>query len=383
MKPYQILTIGRTPDNLKEAVQTLAPDRYTILVADTEEHYLDQAANGQVDLAFLELMDDTNSPSDLCKKLKKNKSTKSIPIIISTPSKTTSSIVSYFESGAFDVLTPDAEPEYIQKRLDVAINTYHAGMALEKKLKRAKETAFSAMEDSSELGKIITFMERSASCMSYAKLAELCFATFTDLNVSGSLVFHTRKNDLYFSDDQSEKPLELKLIQKFKEVFDNTTEMCSRFKTFSNRIMIASSQCSLLVRNAPEDPVKQGRMRDILGALINGLDSRAQSIAAELTHERSKEMTKKLIALTRNTMVDLEVLFSEHEKETTAIMDNLMYRTEEGLSILGLTEEQENYFFSLIEHSMARLVTLYRQGVEIENHFQNILQALTKLCGEL
>ena len=304
-------------------------------------------------------------------------------MIISIPSKNIDSIVDGFESGAFDVISPESAPEHLQKRLEVALNTYHAGKALEKKLKRAKETAFSAMEDSSELGKIITFMDKSATCMGYAKLAELCFETFTDLQVSGSLVFHTRTADLYFSDDQSEKPLELKLILKFKEVVDNTSEMCSRFKTFSNRIMIASTYCSLLIRNAPDDPMKQGRMRDILGALINGLDSRAQSINASIIHERSKEMTKELISLTRNTMVDLEALFSEHEKETTGIMDDLMRKTEEGLSILGLTEEQENYFMDLIEHSMSRLVTLYKQGVEIDNHFQNILQALTKLCSDI
>lgn len=383
MKPYQILTLGSTPPSLTQAVQALAPDRYTLLAADNEQHYLEQAASGEVDLAFLQLLDDSSDPSSLCKSLKKNKATKNIPVIISIPSKNIDSIIAGFESGAFDVITPESNPEHLQKRLEVALNTYHAGKALEKKLKRAKETAFSAMEDSSELGKIITFMDKSSVCMSYAKLAELCFETFTDLNVSGSLVLHTRTADLYFSDDQSEKPLELKLILKFKEVVENSSEFCSRFKTFSNRIMIASNHCSLLIRNAPDDPVKQGRMRDILGALINGLDSRAHSINAAIVHERSKEMTKQLIALTRSTMVDLEALFMEHEKETTGIMDDLMRRTEDGLSILGLTEAQENYFMELIEHSMGRLVKLYSQGVEIDNHFQNILQALTKLCGEL
>lgn len=383
MKPYQILTLGSTPPSLTQARQALAPERYKLLVADDEAHYIEKAGSGEVDVAFLQLLDDAPNPSELCKKLKKNKSTKNIPVIISVPSKNIDNIVDGFESGAFDVISPEAEPEHLQKRLEVALNTYHAGIALEKKLKRAKETAFSAMEDSSELGKIITFMDKSATCMGYAKLAELCFETFTDLNVSGSLVFHTRAADLYFSDDQSEKPLELKLILKFKEVVDNTCEVCSRFKTFSNRIMIASNYCSLLIRNAPDDPTKQGRMRDILGALINGLDSRAQSINAAIVHERSREMTKELISLVRSTMVDLEALFSEHEKETTGIMDDLMQRTQEGLSILGLTEEQEDYFVNLIEHSMGRLVTLYNQGVEIDNHFQNILQALTKLCSDM
>lgn len=382
MTQYQVLTLGKAPADLTQAINSLAPDQYAFLSADNETSYLEKAASGDIDIAFLQHLDGAPDPSVLCQTLKGKKSTKNIPVIISVPSKNTDGIIAGFESGAFDVVSPEAAPEYLQKRLAVAATTYQAGMALERKLKRAKETAICAMEDSSELGKIIGFMHKSASCLNYAKLAELTFEAFNDLDVSGSLVFHSRAADLYFSDDQSEKPLELKLIQKFKEFVDNNPEVPSRFKTFSNRIMVASTYCSLLVRNAPEDATKQGRLRDILGALINGLDSRAQSISAKLAQERGKEMTKQLVSMTRNTMVDLQALFSEHEKETINIMDNLMARTEEGLAILGLTEEQENYFLQLIENSMARLVNLYSTGVEIDNHFQHILQALTKLCND-
>jgi len=384
LNKYHILTLGKSPDFLTEALQGIAPESYEIVETENPENCYEKAQEQEFNLTLLQLQSDTNEIKSLCNNLKKNKTTKKIPIIISTESSKEEEISSMFDSGVFDVISPENCSEMLlKKRIEVALKTYDQEIKLQSKLDRAKETAFCAMADSNELGQVITFLNNTANTSSYDLLASHCFTAFETLKLSGSIVFHSKDADFFYSDCSTDKPLEQKLISTFHNTIMQGNDSCGRFKTFSSRIIITSSLCSVLIRNAPLDDTKQGRLRDILGALINGMEARAETIEANLKCEANKEITHELFTDIRQAMENLGSLFKEHEHETINIMDELMHSTQEGLALLGLTEEQEEYFVKSIDSAMTRLIGLYTKGVEFDNGFNNILQQLSKLSSQL
>ncbi len=383
MKPYHILSFGAGQPALDSALNALPIDEYEVTCIEERNDYFDTATSKDTDLALLNFITAKDPATEICQKLKKNKKTKRMPIIISLETDNLEEIIDCYDAGAFDVISKKNSSDEIQKRIQIAIESYHHAIKLEEKAKKAKQAAFDAMEDSNKLGTVIEFMARSVNCDSFESLATLTFEVFGKLHVHGSIILHTRKGDFFFADDGQEKPLEEQLITKYKEHVDSGENTDGRFKTFSNRVLVASHGASILIRDVPDDETEAGRLRDLLGALINVLDARSLTICHLLSQEQKIALTKDLISSTKAAMDELEKMFKYNESETTAVMDTLMEDTHNGLMTLCLTDEQENYFLQLLDQSMGRLTNLYTQNIMIDRHFEKIIASLTKLTNEI
>lgn len=380
---YKVLMIDERNHSLRSLCARLAEHDITVTQLKDGEKFLEGINQAHPDLILLGVDSQYEHGLELCRQIKKNKKTKDIPVILVSDNHSIETVLQGYDSGALDFVMPAMHPAEVLKKIEIVYKIDKQEKKLKEKAKKAKETAFNAMADASELGQIIQFMDKSLACESFESLAQRVFDVYKNFNVNGCIVFHTSpEQELYFSDDGLNKPLELALVKKSRENLEESIKKNGRFHTFNSRILVNGTSASILIRNCPSDKIRQGRLRDILGALINGIESKACVIQQKVNAARKNKLLLEVLDSTRDTMAELSIMFETHEKDITEIMDVLMSNMQMGLSILGLTEEQENYFTGLLESSMQRLVGLYTNEIAIEGNFRTIIKLLKKLSAE-
>lgn len=329
------------------------------------------------------------NPSDnaqtfaICDQLRKQKRYKELPVILFSDNASQEQILQGYEHGAVEVIHSPFYPMAIYQKLSIHQHQKNSIEKLKLKIQDNKNTALAAMKDSSELGKVIQFFEHSARCRDFVDLSERIFTLFKEMSLNCSVLVHPRpSNSNYFSDDGKIHTLELKLLQSFRETVVKHPQS-SRFFTYQNRIIANSPSVTLLIRNCPEDNLQQGRIRDILGAIINGLDQRCASIQHILDKAEKNALVKAIIEETEKNIRALNTLSDDHGKKTIAIMDNTTNKLGSALSFLGLSEQQEDFFIQLMNRTMEELVALQTDEIVINKNFNEILNMLHSLSEEL
>jgi hypothetical protein len=319
----------------------------------------------------------------ICDQLKQQKRYRELPLILISDDDSQELILKGYQHGATEVIYPPYYPQAVFQKLTVHQQQQNTTEKLKEKIQDNKNTALAAMKDSSELGKVIQFFENSVLCQNFGELTQRIFQLFKEMELNSAVLVHPKMSITnYFSDDKKFHPIELKLLQQFREVMVSNPSG-SRFFTFHQRILAHSKNVTLLVRNCPNDDLQQGRIRDILGAIINGLDQRCGSIQHEQDKLEKNIIIKEVIKITETNIRALHTLSDEHGKKTIAIMDNLSNRLGSGLAILGLSEQQEDFFIQLLDTAMQELVGLQSEEIQIEKNFAEVLTMLNTLTEEL
>ena len=382
MSAYTVLAVDDEEINLDILEKTLTKNDFDVVCSSNSNKCLKILEDQVPDIILLDVkMPDTNG-FELCEIIKKTQQLKEIPIIFISAMDSTEDIIKGYASGCADYITKPFKADELLAKIENNIRYKLETDKLKKKAQNAKETAFLAMSDSNELGTVIQFMDGSNNIGTFDNLAKKTFECLQELQLQCSLIFHTHEGPLFYSDDGIEKPLEKELILKLRANLEARLNKNGRFFTFKNRLVVSQTNVSLLVKNAPSDPTKVGRLRDILGALINCMEARSASLSAERAMQKRKELTTQVMSATKDTLSNLEQLFKIHEHETSEIMDNLLLDMQTGFSYLGLTDEQEKHFVNMLEQAMQRLISLYTNGVKIDEGFTTLMKALRKLSEE-
>ncbi len=134
-KQYTILVVDDVSDNINLAVNILSQHNYNIGIAENGERALLYAEKFIPDLILLDIIMPQMDGFEVCKKLKANPLTRTIPIIFLTAKIEQDAIVKGFELGAVDYITkPFFEAELIA-RLKNHLNLKKANKELEKQNK--------------------------------------------------------------------------------------------------------------------------------------------------------------------------------------------------------------------------------------------------------
>jgi DNA-binding response OmpR family regulator len=100
-----ILMVDDNPENLRLLGAILEPQGYATAFAINGKEALHFVGSETPDLILLDIMMPGESGYDVCKKLRKYRNTKMIPIIFLTARTETADIVSGFEAGGVDYIT--------------------------------------------------------------------------------------------------------------------------------------------------------------------------------------------------------------------------------------------------------------------------------------
>ena len=255
--------------------QSLNSD-YEIFAEKNGNDGIQSAIKNTPDVILLDVEMPGMTGYDVCKHLKSEERTATIPVIFLSSLSDMRSRVLGFSAGGIDFLTKPFEPSELKAKLKLLTTFIDNKKELSAQVSQATNTAFTAMRGSSELGLAIQFIESSYAAKSLQQLSEKFLSVTNNLGLHCTLMFIGREERSFYTHDNSEiSPLEQEVIST---IHDNG----KRFIDFGSRTQINYRRVALLVKNMPlDDPETYGRYKDFLPPLVGSNDSKIQSLETE------------------------------------------------------------------------------------------------------
>lgn len=350
--------------NIRELLQEFLEKDYQTMAFESGRAVLDSFANAQPEIMLLDIRMPEMDGLEVCQQLKERDPEEKTAIIFITGNDSHDERMKCYHVGCDDYVVKPFDLEELGAKLE-KVKRYHKKQSdLMNQQNMTQNIAFQAMTEASQYGIVLQFIKQTFTTENSADLASAVFQTLAKLNLSGSVQFRMGEQILCFrSSEQTCNPIE-------EEVFE-LLKSRGRIFDFQNKTMFNDHHVSILIKDMPlDDEVMYGRLRDILAAVVEGVESRLMDFSRKGT----------LLAVMDNiraTMSTMEKQFREHELATVDTMEKLMLKMEHGFQFLDMSEEQEHFFISLIEESMQKLVALYMAGKDIDGQFNQICNQLS------
>lgn len=200
-----------------------------------------------------------------------------------------------YEAGGNDYLFKPFDLEELKFKISSNIQNYREKEILKVQLVDANKFAYSTLTNAGELGQVVQFVNTSYVSQSLDDLATVIKET---LGVYGlNAVFRLQiENDtrFYSLQDSVINNLEKELLLSY--------ESANKISSFQHRCLLSSRECSLLIKNMPDDEEKAGRFRDHLASV---LDAACQQVRFLKSQQKRKESLNEFLNGLRNKTSDL------------------------------------------------------------------------------
>jgi CheY-like chemotaxis protein len=276
-----------------------------------------------------------------------------------------------YEAGGDDYLT---KPYNIREVISKVNATLTFRETNRRRIEEATLVTHAVLSYNAELGMVIEFLKASFGCDSYYAVANLLLKTLAEFGLKASVQLRGKYEVVNLTGDGVVcSPLEAELLTKLNHK--------QRIVTFNTHTSFYFDVISLIVKNMPiEDQAKSSRIQEHIASLITGAQARIQVLNVELAqqHSLTAKMDNELNAL-QMTFTEVKDQFNEHEKQTSAIMDDLLTNINEAFEQQQLTPAQQDFFIRLTNNSMEKIVAHYASGTQIEKHLVAALKRLRQL----
>lgn len=304
---------------------------------------------------------------EVCEQVKKQ--SPSTDIIILSASTDEETIVNGYKAGATDYLIKPIRIEELKEKLHLVLSFKERIKSSEAKLKaleeaniNANQVAMSAMTDSSQLGRVLEFMDNNINCSEIDEVATSLVDTCEALGLQTTIFIQTSLEKSVKTSGGEIKPIEVTLIEKVRNQ--------NRIIDFNQRTIFSDKCVSILVKNMPLDnPVEYGRFKDSLMMLACGANSRVKAIMNEQLLIASRDSVTKALSV-------IEENISEQSSLATSVMNDFMLDMESTILVLGLSEEQEDYVFSLVDNHLKGVVKLVTSAATTQTVLRSALNQL-------
>ena len=350
--------------NIRESMFELLSEEYDPLVFASGDEALSLYHTQRPEIILLDIRMPDKDGYEVCKQFREmDPDGQTAIIFISGKDSQDERMNAYYIGGDDFLLKPFSYDELLAKLKKV--NRYHKQHKdLQEQQNVARDMAFQAMTEASQYGIVLQFIKETFNTENESQLATAVFKMLEKLNLSGSIQFrmadHTRS---FRAPNQHCNPIEeevFELIKNRGRIFD-----------FQNKTIFNDHHTSIMVKDMPlDDEIMYGRFRDILAAVIEGVESR-------LIDFIRKNALMTVMEDIRSTVTFVEKQFQKHELSTVDTMEKLMLEMETGFHFLDLSDEQEDFFMQLIENSMKKLVGIYMEAKSIDDQLGTIYTKLS------
>lgn len=156
---YTILAVDDTPENL-DILKGLLAEEYIFKAAINGEVAMKIAENQHVDLILLDVMMPGKDGYEVCREIKSNPKTKSIPVIFVTANKEQEDEAMGFSLGAVDYITKPVNPVILRARIRTHLAFYDQRRTLDIKVKeRTEELNQTRLEVIQRLGRAAEYRD--------------------------------------------------------------------------------------------------------------------------------------------------------------------------------------------------------------------------------
>ncbi|MBL4680308.1 MAG: response regulator [Pseudomonadales bacterium] len=304
---------------------------------------------------------------EVCEQVKKQ--SPSTDIILISASSDEDTIVNGYKAGATDYLTKPIRIEELKEKIILVSSFQNKLTDSEKKLHdleeaniNANQVAMSAMTDSSQLGRVLEFMDNNINCCKVEEVATSLVSTCEALGLQTTIFIQTDLEKAVRSSGGEIRPIEVLLIEKVRNQ--------NRIIDFNQRTIFSDKKVSILVKNMPIDnPVEYGRFKDSIMTLACGANSRVKAITNEQLLIASRDSVTNALAV-------IEENINKQSSLATSVMSDFMIDMESTILVLGLSEEQEEYILSLIDNHLKGVVKIVESAATTQTLLKSALKQL-------
>ena len=338
--------------------------------ADHGKCGIDMAVSSQPNIILLDVEMPGMNGYEVCDALKLEPTTKDIPVVfLSSKSEIREKMLGY-EVGGLDFIVKPCDKEELIAKLKVYSHQHSSTQSLIKKADNASQTALSALSNNFELGQVIQFMEGIHQISSFDALSNRFFNLTDMLELKCCLMFCSVDGALMYSSSGQMTPIEEDLIPGL-HVIGN------RFHDFGSRTQINFPRVALLIKNMPlDDKEKYGRIKDLLPAALNAIDSKIKSLDAEEGLFKQSDHLKVTLKIVNKTLSDLSNELSKNQGNIISVMNQMLGELELKLPSMGLEEDQESYLLTRIDRSIDESLQANEKTKNINVSFKTISRLL-------
>jgi CheY-like chemotaxis protein len=310
---------------------------------------------------------------ELCRRLKNNPDTASIPVIFISGRDDIDIRVACFEAGGEDFICKPVEPVELKRKIMHAREAAEQRMQLSEMAGFAQHTAFTAMSGLSELGVVIAFMRKSFACTDDISLAGLALDALDQYGLAGSIQVRSGDESITVSAEGVNLPLEVSVLSHMKSQ--------GRIFEFKDHGVYNYGGITLLVKNMPiQDAERCGRLRDDLAMLAEGADARRQAIELERRNRQTKEGISSALTELHVMLTELQTSQTIEQGVSNQIMSEMQQALVNAFTRLGLTERQEAELADLIRHYFENLRDHHEFGQVVTHRLGLVAERLKRLA---
>lgn len=346
------------------------PKQFEVIHFKTKTELLSEPEGSKPEFNVICVCGDKGELLDICDELSRYGTAHGVPVLVVAPKESDLDYLKIIEAGYDDVIDLSMESADISLRLNKAIFHRVAQAQLKSSADQAREMAFSAMSDSSDLGNNIQFLLNCNYCDNLDELGQMLFQSLKGYQVHCSIQMRSIYGDKNMEETGLEKELESRLLTELKDK--------GRYVDFGGRCVINYGAVSLLIKDMPvDDEKKYVALKDNLITLVQGTDSRVKALEAQKSLQIERDFMSKLTNRLKEVMENLDESFQMVMKQSTELMDDLSLRFEETIMFLDLTEEQENTLEVILKKGIEGINSLYTDGARIDENFHKLINHLT------
>jgi len=362
----KLMAVDDNDTNL-EIIEEALSEGYTIELVSSGVECLSKLEVSKPKLILM----DVNMPElngyETCKKIKSAPETAGIPVIFISALNTLDERIKGYEAGGEDFVTKPFEEKELCAKIEVTLKNQNAFHEKEEQANDAMSMAMTALANASELGKIMQSLEKTYSCDNYEKLAEELIDNADSFGLNCLVQIRGKSETVSRDTSGTIRPLELDLLEKLRSK--------GRIFSFKSRTIFNYDNVSILIKNMPES----GNLIDSLAILLNGVESQIKFIELESTKKKQNLLIQKMLQHTHSALEKLQSRFEEHKFNGAKIIKKLLEDFEIDLVSLGLDEDQEQYFLSVVDREMGKVMALYEFGEVMDKQFSEILDNFNKI----
>ena len=335
MHKTKILLVDDDPNHI-QLVQYLLKGAYELTVTRTGEEALAQFRHQIPDLVLLDINMPGMSGIEVCKAIKEEDYNDDVVIIFLSGNDDVEERTKGYEAGADDYITKPFQIGEFRKKIDATARFQQSKKTLEAQEEQARIAALESKKQASQYSQALQFVKDSFHQKDIDSLIQRVFQTLNQFDLDACLqvrINHSITSVRAFNHPCS--PIETELFSKLKDQ--------GSLVKVRDHIAFNQQHASILIKQfASGNEQRDERLIDVLTLIAEGFE-------AQLMDLTRKNAILELLNSLDIAMNKVTAQFSEQATRNINVMDELLLTMNETMNMMGLTNEQEEYFFKLIE----------------------------------
>lgn len=364
----KVLVVDDDP-MIRMAHERMLSDNFEVSSIDSGRGVFEVFEERQPDVILLDVNLPDLSGFDVCKRLDEQGLLKHTAVIFVSGHTDLETRITAFNSGGDDFIGKPLDPVELLSKMEVLNSRKRKAAQISSDLKEAQQAVMTVLSTSSELGRVMQFVEHSFSLHSIEKLVTSAFELLDSMGLKSACLTEVNGEKQFLSSEGVIKPIEQELLELLRSK--------GRFYDFNARTQTNYSHVSLLIKNMPlGEPEKYGRIKDLIPAVMGCLNSRLTQIESQQSLIKQAHDLVYSFDVIQATMRSLTSSLGSNQQKASDRLHKMVYELQVFIQKLGLEEDQEDRVIRYVDEAVEESLKLLDAGDTIFSSFEQILLSL-------